>query len=109
MEVFLSGIANGLEAANIKLISENLKPIFCCPIELNFGDINDALEKEYSARNIDWKPDSTGRSVLLVGLHVFLAYGSRWRGNFIAYGVLHCAIFLVVWIWCLTMISKDSL
>jgi 2-oxoglutarate dehydrogenase complex dehydrogenase (E1) component-like enzyme len=64
----LNGIANGLEAVNIEYISENLKPIFCSLIALNFDNINDVLEKEYSARNIDWKPDSTVRSVSLVGL-----------------------------------------
>jgi hypothetical protein len=68
MEVFLSGIANGLESANIEFSSENLKPIFCSPIALNFDNINDVLEKEYSAKNMDWKPDSTVRSALLVGL-----------------------------------------
>jgi hypothetical protein len=44
MEVFLSGIANGLEAANIEYISENLKPISCSPIALNFANINDVSE-----------------------------------------------------------------
>jgi hypothetical protein len=39
MEVFSSGIANGLEAANIEFISENLKPIFCSPIALNFDNM----------------------------------------------------------------------
>jgi hypothetical protein len=46
---------------------------------------------------------------LVVGLHLLLAYKSRWRSRFIAYGILHCAIFSYIWIWCLTMISKDSL
>jgi hypothetical protein len=68
MEVFLSGIANGREAANIEFISENPKPIFCSPIAFNFDNINDVLEKEYSAKNMDRKPDSTVRSVVLVGL-----------------------------------------
>ena len=65
---FLSGIANGLEAANIEYIPENLKPIFYSPIALNFDNINYVLEKEYSAKNMDRKPDSTVRTVLLVGL-----------------------------------------
>jgi 2-oxoglutarate dehydrogenase complex dehydrogenase (E1) component-like enzyme len=68
MEIFLSGMANGIEAANIEFVSENLKPIFCSPIALNFDNINDVLKKEYSAKNMDWKPDFTVRSVLLVGL-----------------------------------------
>jgi hypothetical protein len=46
---------------------------------------------------------------LVVGLHLLLAYKSRWRSRFIAYGILHCAIFSYIWIWCLTMISTDSL
>ncbi len=46
---------------------------------------------------------------LVVGLHVLYAYKSRWRIGSIAYGILHCAIFFYVWLWCLTTISKDSL
>jgi hypothetical protein len=44
----LSGIANGLEAAIIEFISQNLKPIFCSPIALTFDDINDVVEKDKS-------------------------------------------------------------
>lgn len=46
---------------------------------------------------------------VVVGLHVLLAYKSRWRSGFIAYGLLHGTIFAVIWIYCLMMISKDSL
>jgi hypothetical protein len=46
---------------------------------------------------------------LVVGLHLLLAYKSRWRSGFIAYGLFHCAIFAAIWIYCLMMISKDSL
>jgi hypothetical protein len=46
---------------------------------------------------------------LVVSLHVILAYKSRWQSRFIAYGVLHCTIFFAIWIYCLTMVSKDSL
>ena len=46
---------------------------------------------------------------LVVGLHVLLAYKSRWRSHFITYGIVHCAILFPIWFWCLTMISKDSL
>jgi hypothetical protein len=46
---------------------------------------------------------------LVVGLHVLAAYQARWRSPFIAYGLLHCAVFFVIWIYCLMMISKDSL
>jgi len=46
---------------------------------------------------------------LVVGIHVLLAYKARWRSRFIAYGILHCAIFFYIWIWSLMMISKDSL
>ena len=35
---------------------------------LNFDNIKDVVEKDYSAKNMDWKPDSTVRSVLLIGL-----------------------------------------
>jgi hypothetical protein len=46
---------------------------------------------------------------LVIGLHVLVAYQARWRSSFIAYGLLHCAVFFVIWIYCLMMISKDSL
>ncbi len=39
---------------------------------------------------------------LVVGLRLLCAYKSRWRIGSIAYGILHCAIFFCVWLWCLT-------
>jgi peptidoglycan/LPS O-acetylase OafA/YrhL len=46
---------------------------------------------------------------LVVGLHVLLAYKAQRRNSFVAYGLVHCALFFVIWIYCLMAISKDSL
>jgi hypothetical protein len=46
---------------------------------------------------------------LVVGIHVLLAYKAQWRSPLVAYGFLHCASFFVIWIYCLMVISKDSL
>jgi hypothetical protein len=49
MEVF-EREANGLEAANIEFISENLKPTLGSPIALNFDNIIDVLENTIRLR-----------------------------------------------------------
>jgi hypothetical protein len=46
---------------------------------------------------------------IVLGLHIFLAFKRRWQSGWIVYGVVHVSILLVVWIWCLMLISKDSL
>jgi hypothetical protein len=57
-----------------------------------------------------WAIDpALGALPLVVGLHVLLAYKSRWRRGFIAYGLFHGVIFFAIWLYCLMMISKDSL
>jgi hypothetical protein len=67
-EIFLTGVANGLTAANLELASNNKKQLFCAPtIPLNFDNVNDILEKEYAARRAIWNPTSPMRDVLLVG------------------------------------------
>jgi len=67
-EIFLTGVANGLTAANLELASDNRKQLFCAPtIPLNFDNVNDILEKEYAARRAIWNPTSPMRDVLLVG------------------------------------------
>jgi hypothetical protein len=45
---------------------------------------------------------------LVVGLHVRVAYQARWRSAFIAYALLHCAVFFVIWIYCLTHIIREA-
>ena len=68
-EIFLTGIGNGFMAANAVLASNNQTQLFCAPpIALNFDNIEDILEKEYSTRPVQWQPTSTMRMVLLVGL-----------------------------------------
>jgi uncharacterized membrane protein len=46
---------------------------------------------------------------LVVGVHVVLAYKAQSRKDFVAYALLHCALFFLIWIYCLMAISKDSL
>ena len=46
---------------------------------------------------------------LVVGVHVLLDYKAQWRNDFVAYGLLNCALFFAIWIYCLMAISKDSL
>jgi hypothetical protein len=46
---------------------------------------------------------------LVVGLHLLLAYKARWSGGFVAYALVHCALFFAIWIGCLMAISKDSI
>jgi hypothetical protein len=46
---------------------------------------------------------------LVVGLHLRLAYKARWSGRFVAYALIHCALFFAIWIGCLMSISKDSI
>jgi hypothetical protein len=68
-EIFLTGIANGFTAANGELASKNQKQLFCAPpIALNFDNLNEIIEAEYSTRPTAWQPTSTIRTVLLVGL-----------------------------------------
>jgi hypothetical protein len=67
-EIFLTGLANGFAAANAELALEHRKQIFCAPtIALNFDNVSDILEEEYSTNSAVWQPASTIRSVLLVG------------------------------------------
>jgi hypothetical protein len=46
---------------------------------------------------------------LVIGLHLAVAYRARWSWSAVAYGLIHCALFFVIWIYCLMAISKDSL
>jgi len=68
------------------------------------------LVSPHSKYGDSWAIDPALASLpLVVGLHVLVAYQARWKGAFIAYGFLHCAVFGLIWIYCLMVISKDSL
>jgi hypothetical protein len=68
-EIFLSGIGNGFAAANAKLAMDKQKQMFCAPtMALNFENMNEIIEREYSNESVQWQPASTMRTVLLVGL-----------------------------------------
>jgi hypothetical protein len=68
-EVFLTGIANGFTAANAELTARHQQQLFCSPvIGLNFDNIDEIIEREYSSTPAVWQPTSTMRMVLLFGL-----------------------------------------
>jgi hypothetical protein len=46
---------------------------------------------------------------IVAGLHLMLAYKARWSKPLVTYGLIHCALFVVIWIGCLMFISKDSI
>jgi hypothetical protein len=68
------------------------------------------LVSPYSKYGDDWAISPAVATLpLVIGLHVAIAYRARWSWNFIAYGLIHSALFFVIWIYCLMAISKDSL
>ncbi len=46
---------------------------------------------------------------LVIILHVIILFLNRWNIKFIFYAVVHIALLFVPWIYCLMLISKDSL
>jgi len=46
---------------------------------------------------------------VVIALHIDLLVKNGWRLNWSLYAVVHGFVFLMIWIWCLTLISKDSL
>jgi hypothetical protein len=46
---------------------------------------------------------------LVAGLHLLSAYKEGWSKRVVIYALIHCVLFFVIWIGCLTVISKDSL
>ena len=47
--------------------------------------------------------------IAVVAVHIRLLIKGGWTGSLIVYGLLHIAAVVVLSIWSLTLISKDSL
>lgn len=47
--------------------------------------------------------------LLTVCLHIWIAYKQRWELKYILYGAIHLSVAFLVCIFCLMLITKDSL
>lgn len=46
---------------------------------------------------------------IVIAIHVVLLIKNRWTMDYVAYGVLHIAFAIIVGLWSLSLISKNSL